>query len=59
MHRDLPIEVQAKHLFATGLIDDVIIANAFATEEELRTLAAVSPDILELGVETMAGSSAV
>lgn len=59
MHRDLPIEVQAKHLFATGLIDDVIIANAFATEEELRTLAAVSPDILELRVETIAGISAV
>ena len=28
MHRDMPIDVQAKHLFATG-IDDVIIANGF------------------------------
>ncbi len=59
MHRTMPIEVQAKHLFATGLIDDVIIANAFATEEELRTLAAVSPDILELRLETVDGISAV
>ena len=38
MHRELPIEVQAKHLFATGVIDDVIIANAFASEEELKAL---------------------
>ena len=34
-HRNLPIEVQAKHLWATGLIDDVIIGNAYASEEEL------------------------
>ena len=35
-HRNLTIEVQAKHLWATGLIDDVIIGNAYASEEELR-----------------------
>jgi hypothetical protein len=29
-HRDLPIEVQAKHLLMTGLIDDIIISNAYA-----------------------------
>jgi hypothetical protein len=40
-HRHLPIEVQAKDLFNTGLIDDVIIANCFATEEELRAVSAV------------------
>lgn len=38
MHRDMPIDVQAKHLFATGLIDDVIIANCFASEDELEAL---------------------
>ncbi|MCV5296558.1 MupG family TIM beta-alpha barrel fold protein, partial [Escherichia coli] len=37
-HRNLPIEVQAKHLWATGLIDDVIIGNAYASEEELEKL---------------------
>ena len=47
MHRNLPIEVQAKHLFATGLIDDVIIANAFASEEELRTLSNINKNMLE------------
>lgn len=38
MHRDLPLDVQAKHFLATGLIDDVIIANQFACEEELKML---------------------
>ncbi|MCL1948787.1 MAG: DUF871 domain-containing protein [Turicibacter sp.] len=41
MHRTLPIAVQAKHLFATGLIDDVLVANAYASEEELAALANV------------------
>lgn len=50
-HRDMPIEVQAKHLFATDLIDDVIIANAFASEEELRKLSEVDPYMLEFTVE--------
>lgn len=51
MHRDLPIEIQAKHLFATGLIDDVIIANAFATEEELKALSKINMEMLEFSVE--------
>ncbi|WP_160680261.1 MupG family TIM beta-alpha barrel fold protein [Clostridium sp. C8-1-8] len=50
-HRALPISVQAKHLFATGLIDDVIIANAFASEEELKDLSELNKDMIELEVE--------
>lgn len=42
MHRNLPIEVQAKHLFATGLIDDVIIGNAYASQEEIKALGQVN-----------------
>jgi hypothetical protein len=42
-HRNLPIQVQAKHLFSTNLIDDVIIANAFASDEELKALSEVDP----------------
>lgn len=41
MHRMLPIDVQVKHLFATGLIDDVLVANAYASEEELKSLGEV------------------
>lgn len=39
MHRHLPLVLQAKHLFATGLIDVVIIGNAYASDEELKALA--------------------
>lgn len=42
MHRDLPVEVQAKHLFATNLIDCVIIGNAYASEDELKRLGAIN-----------------
>ncbi|MBT9719833.1 DUF871 domain-containing protein [Enterococcus durans] len=38
MHRHLAVETAAKHLFATNLIDDVIIGNAYASEEELQAL---------------------
>lgn len=50
-HRDLPIEVQAKDLFNSGLIDDVIIANAFASESELKVLGSVDKELLTLNVE--------
>lgn len=43
MHRDWPITTQAKHLWATDLIDDVIIANAFASEDELKALSEIDP----------------
>ena len=51
MHRHLPLELQARHLFATGLIDTVIIGNAYASEEELKQLAAVDRYKLSLGIE--------
>lgn len=50
-HRELSITVQAKHLFATGLIDDVIIANSFASEEELKALSELNKEMLEFTVE--------
>lgn len=51
MHRNLPIDVQAKHLFATNLIDDVIIGNAYASCEELAALSKINRYQLELNVE--------
>ncbi|MGL4654332.1 MAG: DUF871 domain-containing protein [Sarcina sp.] len=47
-HRELPITVQAKHLFATNLIDDVLIANAFASEEELKALSELNKSMITL-----------
>ncbi|WP_203663886.1 DUF871 domain-containing protein [Lacticaseibacillus sp. 53-4] len=40
--RRLPIEVQAKHLWASGLIDDVLIGNAYASEDELKRLSEIN-----------------
>lgn len=51
MHREWPIEVQAKHLWATEVIDDVIIANAFASEAELKALSELNPYQLTLTCE--------
>lgn len=51
MHRDLPIYVQARHLFATRLVDDVIIANAYATEDELEALSRVEPGKLTFKID--------
>lgn len=51
MHRELPIDVQAKHLFATGLIDDVMIGNAYASEAELKRLSELNLDKITLAVE--------
>jgi uncharacterized protein len=56
-HRNLPIDVQAKHLWATGLIDDVIIGNAYASDEELALLGSLNRNMLELNVELEEGLS--
>lgn len=50
-HRFLPIDVQAKDLFYTNLVDDVIIANCFASEEELKALSLINKGLMTLDVE--------
>ncbi|MGL5956003.1 MAG: DUF871 domain-containing protein [Brevinema sp.] len=50
-HRGLAITSQAKALWATDLIDDVIIGNAYASREELEALAALDPFNLEIDIE--------
>lgn len=49
-HRNLPIHTQAKLLFATNLIDDVLIGNSNASLFELEKLAKTNYDIIELDV---------
>jgi len=51
MHRDLDIAVQTQHLVATGLIDDIIIGNAFASDDELKRVAMVNQDQMQLTVK--------
>lgn len=38
IHRGLPIDLQVRHLLATNKIDDVLIGNAYAAEEELKAI---------------------
>lgn len=49
-HRELSIVTQAKDLFNTNLIDDVIIANMFASDDELKALGNLDPYCLSLQV---------
>lgn len=53
MHRDLPIELQAKHLRMLGLVDDIIIGNAYASKEELKKVKEAylsSKDVIQIEV---------
>ncbi len=50
MHRGLPLDFQVRHMFATGMVDDVLIANAYAAEEELAACMEVNPSVLTFGI---------
>ena len=41
LHRTLPVDLQVRHLLATNKIDDIIIGNAFASEDELRAVSQI------------------
>ncbi|WP_057915500.1 DUF871 domain-containing protein [Peribacillus muralis] len=58
-HRELSIDVQAKHLWATDLIDDVIIGNAYASEAELKMLGALQRNMIEFKVELHSDASPI
>ncbi|MDN6140338.1 MAG: MupG family TIM beta-alpha barrel fold protein [Tetragenococcus koreensis] len=51
MHREMDIVTQAKHFIATGLIDDIVIGNAFASDEELRQVAKINQDQVEFSID--------
>ncbi len=51
MHRNLPIDVQMKHFIALGNIDDLIISNCYASEDEFKALAKVNKDLVSFEVE--------
>lgn len=51
LHRYLPVEVQAKHLIALGGIDDIIISNCFASEEEMKALSSMRKDMVTFQVD--------
>lgn len=53
IYRGLPIDLQARHMLATGNIDDIIIGNAFASNEELEALANVNTQSIEVKVDVV------
>jgi hypothetical protein len=58
MHRDKSLLTQAKHYVAMNeWVDDIIIANAFASDAELESLAALPQEQLYLDVELMPHTS--
>ena len=56
IHRRLPLDVQAKHMIAYGLIDDIMISNCFPSDEELETVAALDLETLALDVVPVEGA---
>ncbi len=58
MHRNLPLELQARHLFASG-VDDVIISNCFATLDEMIELSNINPGILTFKIKELVDLSLV
>lgn len=51
MHRNLPLDKQAKHLIALGYIDDIIISNCYPSDEELVALSDVNLSLLNLKID--------
>ncbi|SFB13395.1 DUF871 domain-containing protein [Clostridium frigidicarnis] len=50
IHRELPIDVQAKHLIALGNIDDIIISNCYPSDEELNSLSTMRKDMVTFDI---------
>ncbi len=51
MHRELDIDLQVRHFVAIGDIEDIIISNCYATEEEFKSIYNVSHDFLQFKIE--------
>ena len=57
MHRDLPIDLQLRHLNAINLCQDMLIGNCFASDEELEILAQTDLTKINLKIELEEGIS--
>ncbi|MDE6475771.1 MAG: DUF871 family protein [Erysipelotrichaceae bacterium] len=59
IHRGLPIDLQMRHLLATNLVDDILVGNAFASEEELKAMAEVDQTKITFNLDCVEGISEV
>ncbi|MGO1041922.1 DUF871 domain-containing protein [Clostridioides difficile] len=50
MHRNLPLDVQAKHIIAMNNINDIIISNCYPTDEEIEVLGFMRRDMVTFDV---------
>lgn len=57
LHRGLPIDVQLRHMIACEKIDDILIGNAYASEEELVALSKVNLSKTMIRVDCVASIS--
>lgn len=55
LHRNLPVEVQAKHLIALGNINDIIISNCYPSEEEMKKLGSMRKDMVTFDLKLVDG----
>lgn len=53
--RGLPIDLQARYMLATGDVDDILIGNYPASDEELEALANVNLQAIELRIDEAKG----
>lgn len=50
MHRNLDIDLQARHLVAIGEIDNIIISNSYATKEEFESLSKIKENKVNIKI---------
>lgn len=55
MHRDLPVSAQARHLALLDCVDDIIVGNCFASDEELSAIAEGIADPTRFTVHAVEG----
>lgn len=55
LHRNLPVEVQAKHLIALGNINDIIISNCYPSEDEMKKLGSMRKDMVTFALQLVDG----
>ncbi len=56
--RERPIDLQLRHLLATGLVDDVLVGNCYASEGELAAMAGVDRTQVTLRVDVAPDATA-
>lgn len=51
MHRDLPLNVQIKHMITLETIDDIIISNCYPSDEELDKISTMRLDLVTFDIK--------